>query len=70
MNGAIVAGLLLPSDGRTCDVRRADPVHRLSALSLQLHARHGLIVVSALDVLVMALAWNEYRLFKRHLSTR
>ena len=28
----------------------------------------GLIVISIIDVIVMALAWNEYRMFKRHLS--
>ena len=30
----------------------------------------GLIVFSALDVVVMALAWHEYGLVKRHLPTR
>ena len=29
----------------------------------------GLIAISIIDLVVMALAWNEYRLFKRHLST-
>ena len=29
----------------------------------------GLIVLSLLDVIVMALAWHEYRLVKRHLPT-
>ena len=29
----------------------------------------GLIVITVIDLIVMALAWNEYRLFKRHLST-
>jgi uncharacterized membrane protein len=27
----------------------------------------GLIAISIIDLIVMALAWNEYRLFKRHL---
>jgi uncharacterized membrane protein len=29
----------------------------------------GLIVITIIDLIVMALAWNEYRLFKRHLSS-
>ena len=29
----------------------------------------GLIAISIIDLIVMALAWNEYRVFKRHLST-
>ena len=29
----------------------------------------GLIVLSLLDLIVMALAWHEYRLVKRHLPT-
>ena len=29
----------------------------------------GLIVITMIDLIVMALAWNEYRVFKRHLST-
>jgi uncharacterized membrane protein len=28
----------------------------------------GLIVISIIDLIVMALAWNEYRLFKRHMA--
>jgi uncharacterized membrane protein len=27
----------------------------------------GLVVITVIDLIVMALAWNEYRLFKRHL---
>lgn len=30
----------------------------------------GLIVLSLLDLIVMALAWHEYRLVRRHLPTR
>jgi uncharacterized membrane protein len=30
----------------------------------------ALIVITVIDLIVMALAWNEYRVFKRHLSTR
>ena len=29
----------------------------------------GLIVITMIDLIVMALAWNEYRVFNRHLST-
>ena len=41
-------------------------------IAYQLHRYYyvrdpGLIVLSALDVIVMALAWNEYRLVKRSL---
>jgi uncharacterized membrane protein len=28
----------------------------------------GLIVITVIDLIVMALAWNEYRLLKRHLA--
>ena len=28
----------------------------------------GLIVITIIDLIVMALAWNEYRLFKRQLK--
>jgi uncharacterized membrane protein len=30
----------------------------------------GLVAISTIDVIVIALAWNECRLLKRHLSTR
>ena len=28
----------------------------------------GLIVITVIDLIVMGLAWNEYRMFKRHLA--
>ncbi|MFL6728723.1 MAG: DUF2127 domain-containing protein [Sphingomicrobium sp.] len=71
VNGAIVAGLLL---------RKVWAYHATFAvltlfIAYQLYRYSythdiGLIAISVIDVIVMALAWNEYRLFKRHLSTR
>lgn len=71
VNGAIVAGLLL----RKRWSYHATFVVLTLFIAYQLYRYSythdiGLIVISSIDLIVMALAWNEYRLFKRHLSTR
>jgi uncharacterized membrane protein len=69
VNGAIVAGLLL----RKRWSYYATFVVLTLFIAYQLHRYSythdvGLIVISVIDLIVMALAWNEYRLFKRHLD--
>ena len=71
VNGAIVGGLLL----RKRWSYHATFVVLTVFIAYQLHRygyTHdiGLIAISVIDLVVIALAWNEYRLFKRHLSTR
>ena len=71
VNAAIVGGLLL----RKLWAYHATFVVLTLFVAYQLHRYSythdiGLIGISIIDVVVMALAWNEYRLFKRHLSTR
>jgi len=70
VNGAIVVGLLL----RLRWSYRATFVVLTAFIAYQLYRYSythdiGLIVISVIDIIVMALAWNEYHLFKRHLST-
>jgi uncharacterized membrane protein len=71
VNGAIVAGLLL----RKRWSYHATFVVLTLFIAYQLYRYSythdiGLIAISIIDLIVMALAWNEYRLFKRHLSSR
>jgi uncharacterized membrane protein len=71
VNGAIVGGLLL----RKRWSYHATFVVLTLFIAYQLHRYSythdiGLIAISVIDLVVIALAWNEYRLFKRHLSTR
>ena len=71
INGAIVGGLLL----RKRWAYPATFVVLTAFIAYQLYRYSythdiGLIAISIIDLIVMALAWNEYRLFKRHLSTR
>jgi uncharacterized membrane protein len=71
VNGAIVGGLLL----RKRWSYHATFVVLTVFIAYQLHRYSythdiGLIAISVIDLVVIALAWNEYRLFKRHLSTR
>ena len=71
VNGAIVGGLLM----RKRWAYHATFVVLTLFIAYQLYRytyTHdiGLIAISVIDLIVMALAWNEYRLFKRHLSTR
>jgi uncharacterized membrane protein len=71
VNGAIVAGLLL----RKRWSYQATFVVLTLFIAYQLYRYSfthdiGLIVISVIDLIVMALAWNEYRLFKRHLRAR
>jgi uncharacterized membrane protein len=71
VNGAIVAGLLLRrrwSYHATFVVLTAFVAYQLYRYSFTHDI--GLIVISIIDLIVMALAWHEYRLFKRHLSSR
>ena len=70
VNGAIVAGLLL---GKRWSYHATFVVLTLF-IAYQLYRYSytrdiGLIAISILDLIVMVLAWNEYRLFKHHLST-
>jgi uncharacterized membrane protein len=69
INGAIVGGLLL----------RRRWAYQLTFVVLTLFIAYqayrysythdiGLIVITVIDLIVMALAWNEYRMFKRHLA--
>ena len=69
INGAIVGGLLL----------RKGWAYHLTFVVLTLFIAYqayrytythdiGLIVITLIDLIVMALAWNEYRMFKRHLA--
>jgi uncharacterized membrane protein len=71
VNGAIVAGLLL----RKRWSYYATFVVLTLFIAYQLHRYSythdiGLIAISIIDLIVMALAWNEYRVFKRQLSSR
>ena len=71
VNGAIVAGLLL----RKLWAYHATFIVLTLFIAYQLHRYSythdiGLIAISVIDLIVIALAWNEYRLFRRHLSTR
>ena len=71
VNGAIVAGLLW----RKRWSYQATFVVLTLFIAYQLYRYSythdlGLIVITVIDLIVMALAWNEYRLFKPHLSTR
>ena len=71
VNGLIVGGLLL----RKLWAYHATFVVLTLFIAYQLYRYSythdiGLIVITVIDLIVMALAWNEYRLFKRHLSTR
>jgi uncharacterized membrane protein len=70
VNGAIVGGLLL----RKVWAYHATFVVLTLFIAYQLHRYSythdiGLIVISVIDLIVIVLAWNEYRLFKRHLET-
>ena len=70
INGLIVGGLLL----RKRWAYHATFVVLTLFIAYQLYRYSythdiGLIAISIIDVIVMALAWNEYRLFKHHLST-
>jgi len=70
VNGAIVGGLLL----RKRWAYHATFVVLTLFIAYQLYRYSythdiGLIVITIIDLIVMALAWNEYRVFKRHLST-
>jgi uncharacterized membrane protein len=70
VNGLIVTGLLL----RTRWAYHATFVVLTLFIAYQLYRYSythdiGLIVITIIDLIVMALAWNEYRVFKRHLST-
>ena len=70
VNGAIVGGLLL---------RKRWAYHATFAvltlfIAYQLYRYSythdiGLIAISVIDLIVMALAWNEYRAFKHHLKS-
>jgi uncharacterized membrane protein len=69
VNGAIVGGLLL----RKRWAYHATFVVLTLFIAYQLHRYSytrdiGLIVITVIDFIVIALAWNEYRLFKRHLE--
>ena len=68
VNGAIVGGLLL----RRRWAYHATFIVLALFIAYQLYRYSfthdiGLIVISVIDLIVIALAWNEYRLFKRHL---
>ena len=70
INGLIVGGLLL----RKRWAYHATFVVLTLFIAYQLYRYSythdiGLIAISIIDAIVMALAWNEYRLFKHHLST-
>ena len=70
VNGAIVGGLLL----RKRWAYHATFIVLTLFIAYQLYRYTftqdiGLIAISIIDLIVIALAWNEYRLFKRHLST-
>lgn len=70
VNGAIVVGLLL----RKRWSYHATFVVLTLFIAYQAYRYSythdiGLIVITMIDLIVMALAWNEYRVFKRHLST-
>ena len=69
VNGLIVGGLLL----RKVWAYHATFVVLTLFIAYQLYRfsyTHdiGLIVITIIDLIVMALAWNEYRMFKRHLT--
>ena len=69
VNGLIVGGLLL----RKLWAYHATFVVLTLFIAYQLYRfsyTHdiGLIVITIIDLIVMALAWNEYRLFKHHLT--
>jgi len=71
VNGLIVAGLLL----RKLWAYHATFVVLTLFIAYQAYRYSythdiGLIVITVIDLIVVALTWNEYRLFKRHLSTR
>jgi len=68
VNGAIVGGLLL----RKRWAYHATFVVLTLFIAYQLYRYSythdiGLIAISIIDLIVIGLAWNEYRLFKRHL---
>ena len=70
VNGAIVGGLLL----RKRWAYHATFVVLTLFIAYQAYRYSythdiGLIVITIIDLIVMGLAWNEYRLFKRQLST-
>jgi uncharacterized membrane protein len=67
VNGAIVAGLLLRkrwSYQATFAVLTAFIAYQLYRYTFTRDI--GLIAISVIDLIVMALAWHEYRLFKHH----
>ena len=69
VNGLIVGGLLM----RTRWAYHATFVVLTLFIAYQAYRYSythdiGLIVITIIDLIVMALAWNEYRLFKRHLK--
>jgi uncharacterized membrane protein len=69
VNGAIVAGLLLRrrwSYYATFVVLTAFIAYQLYRYTFTHDI--GLIAISIIDLIVMALAWNEYRTFKHHLT--
>lgn len=68
VNGAIVGGLML----RKRWAYHATFVVLTLFVAYQLYRYSythdiGLIAITVIDLVVMALAWNEFRLFKRHL---
>jgi uncharacterized membrane protein len=70
VNGAIVVGLLM----RKMWSYRATFIVLTLFIAYQLYRYSftndiGLIAITILDLIVMALAWNEYRLLRRHLSS-
>jgi uncharacterized membrane protein len=70
VNAAIVVGLLLRmrwSYHATFVVLTAFIAYQIYRYSYTHDI--GLIVITVIDMVVIGLAWNEYRLFKRHLST-
>ena len=71
INGAIVAGLLMQrrwSYPATFIILTAFIAYQLYRFSYTHDI--GLIVITVIDVIVLALAWNEYRLVRRHLQSR
>jgi uncharacterized membrane protein len=69
VNGAIVGGLLLKkkwSYHATFVVLTLFIAYQVYRYSYTHDI--GLIVITVIDLIVMALAWNEFRLFKQHLK--
>ena len=69
INGAIVGGLLLEkrwSYHATFIVLTLFIAYQLYRYSYTHDI--GLIAISVIDLIVMVLAWNEYRLFRHHLA--